>query len=221
MPPAVAAALGQEIQGLSERAQRLGWGAAVAGEPFDLDLAAAAAGLSEQEALAAIDDLLAANVAGPTDVARRYRFRHPLVRRAVYDGAGEAWRLQAHARAAAALADRPGALAARAHHVERSARVGDEAAAAVLEQAGHQAAARAPAVAARWFEAALRLLDAPACEYSPGPTPAAARPPIDPTRRLTLLVPLSAALAATGRLERALEALVALALVDLPDLRCG
>ncbi len=220
VPPAVAAALGQEIQGLSERAQRLGWGAAVAGEPFDLDLAAAAAGLSEQEALAAIDDLLAANVAGPTDVARRYRFRHPLVRRAVYDGAGEAWRLQAHARAAAALADRPGALAARAHHVERSARVGDEAAAAVLEQAGHQAAARAPAVAARWFEAALRLLDAPACEYSPGPTPAAAPSPIDPTRRLTLLVPLSAALAATGRLERALEALVAaLALVDLPDLR--
>ena len=222
VPPAVAAALGQEIRGLSERAQRLGWGAAVAGEPFDLDLAAAAAGLSEQEALAAIDDLLAANVAGPTDVARRYRFRHPLVRRAVYDGAGEAWRLQAHARAAAALADRPGALAARAHHVERSARVGDEAAAAVLEQAGHQAAARAPAIAARWFEAALRLLDAPAGEDArpAGPAAALAPPPIDPTRRLALLVPLAVSLAATGRLERALDALVeALALVDLPDLR--
>ena len=117
-------------------------------------------GMDERETLAAIDQLLAANIAGPTDVPRRYRFRHPLVRRAVYDGAGEAWRLEAHARAAAALADRPGALAARAHHVERSAKVGDEAAAAVLEQAGHQAAARAPAIAARWFEAALRLLGA-------------------------------------------------------------
>ena len=211
---------GRRSRGLSERARRLGWGAAVAGEPFDIDLAAAAAGLSEQEALAAIDDLLTANVAGPTDVARRYRFRHPLVRRAVYDGAGEAWRLQAHARAAAALADRPGALAARAHHVERSARVGDEAAAAVLEQAGHQAAARAPAVAARWFEAALRLLDAPACEYSPAPARPRPPPRSIPLASSPCSCRSSAALAATGRLERALEALVAaLALVDLPDLR--
>ena len=205
VPPAVAAALGQEIAGLPEPARRLGWGAAVAGEPFDLDLAGAAAGMDEREILAAIDQLLAANIAGPTDVTRRYRFRHPLVRRAVYDGAGEAWRLEAHARAAAALADRPGALATRAHHVERSAKVGDEAAAAVLEQAGHQAAARAPAIAARWFEAALRLLGGDES---------------DAGRRLGLLVPLAGALAATGRLERALEALVeALALVELPDLR--
>jgi predicted ATPase len=83
VPPAVAAALGQEIGDLSERARRLGWGAAVAGEPFDLELAAATADLNEQETLAAIDDLLGSNVAVPTDVPRRYRFRHPLVRRAV------------------------------------------------------------------------------------------------------------------------------------------
>jgi DNA-binding CsgD family transcriptional regulator len=227
VPPAVAAALGQEIRGLPEGARRLGWGAAVAGEPFDLDLAAAAAGMDEREALAAIDQLLAANIAGPTEVARRYRFRHPLVRRAVYDGAGEAWRLEAHARAAEALAGRPGALSARAHHVERSARVGDEAAAAVLEQAGHQAAARAPAIAARWFEAALRLLGAPLPDEA-GPLaprhelvpPGHDLPEVDPARRLALLVPLAGALAATGRLERALDALVAaLALVELPDLR--
>jgi DNA-binding NarL/FixJ family response regulator/tetratricopeptide (TPR) repeat protein len=206
VPPAVAAALGQEIDGLSERGRRLAWGAAVAGEPFDVDLAAAAAGLAEDEALAAIDDLLAARVAGPANVPRRYRFRHPLVRRAVYDGAGEAWRLRAHARAAETLAARPGALAARAHHVELSARIGDEAAAAVLEQAGHQAAARAPAISARWFEAALRLL---------GPEGGA-----DPFRRLALLVPLAGALAATGQLERALDKLVdALSLVEIADLR--
>ena len=173
VPPAVAAALGQEIAGLPEPARRLGWGAAVAGEPFDLDLAGAAAGMDERETLAALDQLLAAHIAGPTDVPRRYRFRHPLVRRAVYDGAGEAWRLEAHARAAAALADRPGALAARAHHVERSAKIGDEAAAAVLEQAGHQAAARAPAIAARWFEAALRLLGDDSAAATGGPVPPA------------------------------------------------
>jgi DNA-binding CsgD family transcriptional regulator len=206
VPPAVAAALGQEIDGLRERARRLGWGAAVAGEPFDLDLAAATADLREDEALAAIDELLAAHVVVPTELARRYRFRHPLVRRAVYDTAGEAWRLQAHARAAAALAARPGSVAARAHHLERSASPGDEEAAALLEQAGHQAAARAPAVAARWFEAALRLLGSDAGE--------------DPARRLSLLAPTATALAATGQLERALDLLGdALALVEVPELR--
>ena len=208
VPPAVAAALGQEIEGLSERARQLGWGAAVAGEPFDLELAAATADLGDDEALTAIDDLLAANVAVPTDLPRRYRFRHPLVRRAVYETAGEAWRLRAHARAAAALADRPGALLARAHHVEHSATVGDEAAVQLLEQAAHAAAPRAPAVAARWFEAALRLL---------GPDAGA-----DAGRRLGLLAPLASALAATGQLERALEALSeALALIppELADLR--
>ena len=206
VPPAVAAALGQEIGGLSERARRLAWGAAVAGEPFDLDLAAAAADLTDAEAPAAIEELLTARVAGATDVPRRYRFRHPLVRRAVYDGAGEAWRLAAHARAADALAARPSALAARAHHIDASARVGDDDAAAVLEQAGHQAAARAPAIAARWFDSALRLLGSREGE--------------DPFRRLGLLVPLAGALVATGRLERALGTLTdALSLVELADLR--
>ena len=76
----------------------------------------------------------------------------------------------------------------------------------MLEQAGHQAAARAPAIAARWFDAALRLLGTSAAD--------------DPFRRLGLLVPLAGALAATGRLERALDTLVeALDLVELADLR--
>ena len=129
-----------------------------------------------------------------TTVPRRYAFRHPIVRRAVYEAAGEAWRLGAHARAAAALAGRPSAIAAQAHHVERSARVGDEAAAAILEQAAHQATARAPAVAARWLSAALRLL--------PDPPDGSAE------RRLGMLVPLATALAASGRLEEALATLL-------------
>jgi DNA-binding NarL/FixJ family response regulator len=84
--------------------------------------------------------------------------------------------------------------------------VGDDEAAAVLEQAGHQAAARAPAIAARWFDAALRLLGTQGGD--------------DPFRRLGLLVPLAGALAATGRLERALDTLdEALALVEMADLR--
>jgi DNA-binding CsgD family transcriptional regulator len=194
VPASVSAALGQEIGGLGELARRLAWGAAVAGDPADLDLATAAAGLSDEQALVALEELVARDVLRPTGVSRRYGFRHPIVRRAVYEAAGEAWRLGAHARAATALASRPSAIAARAHHVERSARVGDEAAAAMLEQAADRAAARAPAVAARWLRAALRLLPD--------------RPQEDAERRLGMLVTLASALAATGRLEEALDTLL-------------
>ena len=62
VPATVSAALGQEIEGLGDGAQRLVWGAAVAGDPADLDLAAAAAGLGEQEALAALEELVERDV---------------------------------------------------------------------------------------------------------------------------------------------------------------
>jgi DNA-binding CsgD family transcriptional regulator len=206
VPGAVAAALGQEVQALGEKARSLAWGAAVAGEPVELELAAAAAGLLPLEAPTALDEVLAAGLLGPTEVPLRYRFRHPLVRRAVYDSAGEAWRVAAHARAAAALEAFGASPAARAHHLERSAPPGDEAAIAVLVQAGLEAAPRAPAGAAQWFAAALRLLG----------------PEADPGRRLGLLIPLATAQAATGRLEAALATLHdAMGLVpgELPEVR--
>jgi DNA-binding NarL/FixJ family response regulator len=194
VPTAVRASLGQELAALSESARRLASGAAVAGDPAELELAVAAAGLSEDTALKVMDELLAREILHRTSVPRRYGFRHPIVRRAVYDMAGEGWRLQAHARAAAALEGRPSALGARAHHLERCARDGDEAAAAVLQEAAHRAAARAPAVAARWLAAALRVLpDRPGDEGG--------------MRRLGVLIPLAGTLASTGRLSEALDAL--------------
>jgi DNA-binding NarL/FixJ family response regulator len=204
VPASVSAALGQEVEALGGLARCLAWGAAVAGDPADLDLATAAAGLGEEQALAALEELVERDVLRATAVPRRYAFRHPIVRRAVYEAAGEAWRLGAHARAAAALAGRPSALAARAHHIDRSARVGDEAAAAILEQAAHQAGARAPAVAARWLSAALRLLPDP--------------PEGNAERRLGMLVPLATALAASGRLEEALDTLLRTLAQIPPDL---
>ena len=63
----------------------------------------------------------------------------------------------AHERCAEALAVRGATAAARAHHVERSARQGDAAAVAVLCEAGESAARLAPISAARWFAGALRL----------------------------------------------------------------
>ena len=125
------------------------------------------------------------------------------MRNAIYESAADGWRIAAHSRAAAALAERGGSLAARAHHLERCARPGDDEALEVLIEAGRHAAARAPATAADRFGAALRLL----------PETAETMP-----RRLELLVGLAQALAATGRLEQALEALAeGLALVG-PEL---
>ncbi|MDX6719569.1 MAG: hypothetical protein QOJ63_1823 [Solirubrobacteraceae bacterium] len=199
VPSAVAAALGQQVAGLSEGARALVRGAAVAGDPVDLGLAAASAGVGEDAARGGVDELLRARLLARTDVPLRYRFRHPIVRHTIYEAAGEAWRLAAHARVADALAQRRGAASARAHHVERFARVGDEQSIAILIQAGSEAAPRAPAGAARWYEAALRLL--------PEEQSAAAE-------RLQLLEPLASALVNAGRLEQGLSTLLdALALV--------
>jgi DNA-binding NarL/FixJ family response regulator len=158
VPPMVAAALTEELALLTDGARRVLEGAAVAGDPFDPELAAAAAAVPELSAVEALDELLTLGLVRPTDVPRRFRFRHPLVRRAVYEAAPSGWRLGAHERSAEALAARGVSAPARAHHVERCARQGDVAAVAVLREAGEQAAPRAPATAASWFAGALRLL---------------------------------------------------------------
>jgi DNA-binding CsgD family transcriptional regulator len=153
----VAAAMTEELSLLPSDVRRVLEGAAVAGDPFELELAEAAAGLRAGSAIDALDELLRRDLVRHTDVPRRFRFRHPLVRRAVYEAAPGGWRLTAHERCADALAARGAPAAARAHHIERSARHGDLDAVAVLREAGEAAAQRAPATAARLFEAALRL----------------------------------------------------------------
>ena len=189
VPATVAEALAEEFAALGSSAWSLARGAAVAGDPVALELAAAAAALPEPAA--ALDELVAAGLLLPTGVPREFRFRHPIVRSAIYEAAGEGWKLAAHARAAAALEARGAPLAARAHHVERCAGPGDEAAIALLSEAAREQAPRAPAGAIRWLQGALRLL-----------------PESDVERRLGLLVPLATAQFATGQLERALATLL-------------
>jgi DNA-binding CsgD family transcriptional regulator/tetratricopeptide (TPR) repeat protein len=197
VPSAVAASLHEELALLSQRARRVLEGAAVAGDPFEPELAAAAVESSEAEAMDAIDELLQLDLVRDTDVPRRFRFRHPLVRRAVYEATPGGWRLGAHERCAQALARRGATAAARAHHVQRSAREGDTDAVALLREAGEQAVRLAPASAAQWFADALRLLPQSAVD-----------------ERIELLRARSEALTAVGRFADSHAALVeALAIV--------
>ena len=94
----------------------------------------------------------------PAGAPRRFAFRHPVVRHAVYAATPGGWRLGAHARAAEALERRGAGPVERAHHVEHAARPGDEAAIALLAAAAAELQSPAPATAARFHAAALRLL---------------------------------------------------------------
>jgi len=78
--------LAEELTLLSHGARLVLEGAAVVGHPFEPELAAAAAATTEGSALKAIDELLKLDLVRQTDVPRRFRFRHPLIRRAVYLG---------------------------------------------------------------------------------------------------------------------------------------
>ena len=190
VPAPVAAALSEELRDLDHREIPFLRAAAVAGEPFEPDLAARIAELADEEALEILDRLLEVGVVRPTEVPQRFLFRHPLVRRAVYEGTPLGWRLAAHGRASHALETRGAGAVRRAHHVEHAAMPGDPEAIDVLVEAADAAAARAPASAVRWLEAALRL------------TPA--RGPLA-ERRPELLARLGSSQAAQGQLTDSID----------------
>jgi DNA-binding CsgD family transcriptional regulator len=192
VPAPVREALARELAELGELTQQVLQGAAVAGDPFTPELAGEVAGEERSVVHAALDRAIAVGLIQSTDTPVLFRFRHPIVRRAVYASAGDAWRVGAHARAATVLGLGGATPLALAHHVASSAAPGDEDAVALLTAAGRAAATVAPASAARWFHAALHLL--------PGTA--------DDSQRLALLGPLAAALGSAGRLEESRATLV-------------
>jgi tetratricopeptide (TPR) repeat protein len=204
VPEVVRLAIQRELADLSPTASRFVSACAVAGDPFELDLAVAVAALPEQKALDALDEVLARELVRSTQNPQRFEFRHPIVCHAVYNSAKKSWRVAAHQRASAWLASASRSAAAIAPHIERGVMFVDQAAAEVLRAAGDDAAMRAPAAAAHWYAASLRIAggaDAP------------------PERRVELLIATSAALGAEGRLDEsrdcAAEALDAIGTDDI------
>ncbi len=189
LPHAVRAALRMELSGLSPAALLIAQASAVVAGEFEPALAAVTAGCSEEETLEAISELVARDVVRPGS-AGRFRFRHPIVRRAAYGSAAAGWRVAAHGRIAAHLATLGAPATVRARHVERSGRFGDETATATLVAAAREVADQAPAIAAHWLETALRF------------TPV---DPDDPDPRLELMLELAEAQGLSGRLTEGRE----------------
>ena len=151
-------ALSAEFAALSPRLLLVAQAAALAGDPFDPELVAEVAELAEADTLADLDDLVARDLIRAENSARRFRYRHPLVRSAAYRTGRPAWRLDAHARAAAGLERRGAPATSRAHHVERAARAGDDKAITVLVEAAESVLASVPALAVDWLRTAIDLL---------------------------------------------------------------
>ncbi|NYE36240.1 DNA-binding CsgD family transcriptional regulator/tetratricopeptide (TPR) repeat protein [Nocardioides cavernae] len=191
LPPAISQAILAELD-RSGPARGFAEAAAVVGDPFGLDLVGWVAEVDDESAYDLIDRLVRRGIVESGDVPRQFAFRHPLVRRAVYDALPPGRRLVLHERCAAGLAELGAPAPDLAGHLEHSARPGDLVAVDVLTEAAALTAGRAPETAVRWLRAALRLLPA-----------AAGREP-----RLRLVRRLPPLLAALGRPEAALDAAV-------------
>ncbi|MEW9529715.1 AAA family ATPase [Microbispora sp. NPDC049125] len=183
LPPTVLAALRVELGDLSPDALLVAQAAAVAADEFEPAVTAVAAEVPHGTALAALDELVVRDIVRAA--SGRFRFRHPLVRRAAYESAAAGWRLGAHARIAAHLAELGAPATVQAHHVQHSGTFGDRRAVDVLVAAARTVATNAPATSAHWLQAALRLM-----------------PDDDATReeRLALMMELSWAQGVSGRL---------------------
>jgi DNA-binding CsgD family transcriptional regulator/tetratricopeptide (TPR) repeat protein len=209
MPATIHATLLAEFDTLPWLTQVIAQAAAVAGDPFEPELTAVVAAVDEVEVLAAIDELVARDLVRPVG-AKRFRYRHPLVRQVAYEAAEKGWRLTAHARAARALAARGASVVARAHHVEQTARPSDQVAIATLAEAARHTMDRAPATSAHWLAAAVRLLPGAggageasdaggAGEASDAGGAGVSQDDQAAMRRLELLVDLARALGLAGR----------------------
>ncbi len=200
LPAEVARALQAELCTLNAEESTIAQAVAVLADGFDPALAPAVAGASPQRCAAVLDrlvtrDLLRADVHHQPGL----RYRHPVVRAAVYRSIPPSYRRRMHADAATLLRRLGRPAVEYAEHVARSAAPGDTAAAASL-----LAAATGPvpaATAVRWLTTARGLLPPGGADRLAG----------------TVCLELAGALAGTGRLDDARALLQELACAPAPD----
>ncbi|MFI5671325.1 LuxR C-terminal-related transcriptional regulator [Streptomyces sp. NPDC051704] len=187
-----AAPLLAEVAALGPHARLVAHAAAVLGEPAEPDALAEVAELDRAAVLAAVDELLAADVLRTSAVPGHVEFRHPLLARLVHTAVPGGWRLGAHRRARTHHRAHGRPAVRRARHAEQACRPGDESGATELAAAADEVLASAPAMAGAWYTAAARLL------------PAA---PAYRARRRELLAAAAAAALRSGRSDLARAAL--------------
>jgi DNA-binding CsgD family transcriptional regulator len=155
LPTGLAALLLSRVERVSDAAQQVLRAAAVAGTGADDDLVRAASGLQEDAYEAAVREAAGHQLLAP-DGPDAYRFRHALLREAVYADLMPGERTRLHARLAGLLAGVPGAAAELAHHSMASHDIPGAFAASV--RAGAEAERLgAPAEAHRHYDLALEL----------------------------------------------------------------
>jgi DNA-binding SARP family transcriptional activator len=164
VPENLSTFLHQKVSSLGSKVQDALTAAAVIGREFNIDVLHGVTDLSNIEILDALDTALARYLIEETPTG--YRFRHPLIRRTLYDNLSRVRRSNLHRRTAeameTALASRPGGLTkqveALAYHYDLSDR--RECALPYLVKAGENAAGVfAFEVAIDYFERALSLMD--------------------------------------------------------------
>jgi DNA-binding CsgD family transcriptional regulator len=194
-PQSVREVVNQRLSRLDGRTNQVLELFATAGAEFGLDLVRRAAGQSEPELLAAVDDAVRSGMIEELPSRRlAYRFTHELVRRALYDGLSGVRRAELHLRVGEAL-ERPGersgrALADLAYHFT---------AAAACDAAGRGVAynvraARAATAALAFDQAASLLVAARELGIE------------DPTERAGVLLELGTASHRAGKALDALQA---------------
>ena len=201
VPASVARALAVQLARLRGDARTVAHALAVVGDNADPALLADVAPAAADVVSRALDELAAADILTAASDAPTFSFRHPIVRRAIYESAMPGWRIDAHRRAAATLERRGASIARRAHHEEFAAQPGDQAAIALLGEAAAKCLIVAPASAVRYYRAALRLMPDDEAGGEPG---------------LAVRLPLALALTTAGAVGESRDALRDV-LIALPE----
>ncbi|WP_214103096.1 helix-turn-helix transcriptional regulator [Acrocarpospora catenulata] len=174
----IGARLLMETELLAKEARAVLNAAAVLGDTFDVEAAAAVAAIDRDVACRVLVELRQRDLIRPAaGDPGTLTFRHPLVRHALYAAIDSCWRAAAHRRAMAHLAGIATSSTELAWHAERSGAEMRPSDGVVLAAAAHDALRLGrPAEAAHWVSAALRLHRATAGPAAQEPGPELWRP---------------------------------------------